>query len=172
MAHRCRPRVSTPCSATRRGTWCEPITVAKKNRRAARGHRAAGAHSHGDSGLYTSDSSGHANRYPNLFVEARDQLLRGRAGESVCESALRARRRPCAARRFAGLLFSRASVDTLIERTDNRDAVFPIRRSVKFLLATATAGRRRSRLPAGSRRTQDPSCPRFPRFQFEARGVQ
>ena len=37
------------------------------------------------------------------------------------------------------LLFSRASVDTLIG-FDNREAVFPIHRSVKFLLATATVG--------------------------------
>ena len=89
-----------------------------------------------DSGLYTSGQLGHANRY-QLFVERAIALTRpgGRIG-LVLPWGLAADHGSAPLRR---LLFSRASVDTLIG-FDNRDAVFPIHRSVKFLLATATAG--------------------------------
>ena len=90
-----------------------------------------------DSGLYASGQLGHANRY-QLFVERAIALTRpgGRLG-LVLPWGLAADHGSAPLRR---LLFSRASVDTLIG-FDNRDAVFPIHRSVKFLLATATAGR-------------------------------
>ena len=90
-----------------------------------------------DSGLYTSGQLGHANRY-QLFVERTMALTRpgGRIG-LVLPWGLASDHGSAPLRR---LLFSRTSVDTVVG-FDNHDAVFPIHRSVKFLLATATAGR-------------------------------
>jgi Eco57I restriction-modification methylase len=89
-----------------------------------------------DSGVYSAGQSGHANRY-QLFVERALALARpgGRIG-LVLPWGLAADHGSAALRR---LFFSRAAVDALVG-LDNRDAVFPIHRSVKFLLATATAG--------------------------------
>jgi hypothetical protein len=90
-----------------------------------------------DSGVYSSGQSGHANRY-QLFVERAVALTRpgGRIG-LVVPWGLAADHGSAPLRR---LLFSRTAVDAFVG-FDNRDAVFPIHRSVKFLLATATAGK-------------------------------
>ncbi|MDP1572242.1 MAG: N-6 DNA methylase [Vicinamibacterales bacterium] len=89
-----------------------------------------------DAGPYRSAGGGHANRY-QFFVERALQLVRpgGRLGLLVP----------------AGLLLDHGSAglrrrlldETALERVtgfDNRDAIFPIHRSVRFLLVSTTAG--------------------------------
>lgn len=95
-----------------------------------------------DSGVYASGQLGHANRY-QLFVERALALARpgGRIG-MVLPWGLAADHGSAPLRRQ---LFSRASIDALVG-LDNRDGVFPIHRSVKFLLVTATAGRETTRI--------------------------
>src|SRR6185295_9963884 len=89
-----------------------------------------------DSGIYAHQSDGHANRY-QLFVERAVSLARagGRIG-IVLPSGLACDHGSAPLRR---LLFSRCAVDGVIG-FDNRDGVFPIHRSVRFLLLTATSG--------------------------------
>ena len=89
-----------------------------------------------DSGVYTSQSDGQANRY-HLFVERAVALARpgGRIG-LVLPSGLATDHGSAALRR---LLFSRCDVDALVG-FDNREGVFPIHRDVRFLLITATCG--------------------------------
>jgi hypothetical protein len=90
-----------------------------------------------DSGVYASQSDGHANRY-QLFVERSVALARagGRLG-LVLPWGLASDRGNRGLRR---MLFSRCDVDAIVG-LDNRRGVFPIHRGVRFLLATATAGR-------------------------------
>ena len=87
-------------------------------------------------GVYEARYQGHANRY-QLFVERMIALTKpgGRMGVIV-PSGLAADRGSAPLRR---LLFSRASVDAIVG-FDNSKAIFPIHRSTRFLLATATAG--------------------------------
>ena len=89
-----------------------------------------------DSGTYEAQSDGHANRY-QLFAERAIALTRrgGRIG-LVLPAGLTADHGSAPLRR---LLFSRCGVDALVG-FDNRDGVFPIHRSVRFLLVTATQG--------------------------------
>jgi hypothetical protein len=89
-----------------------------------------------DSGVYTAQSSGHANRY-QLFTERALALTRrgGRAG-LVLPAGLATDHGSAALRRR---LFSSCDVDTLVA-IDNQRGIFPIHRSVRFLLLTATAG--------------------------------
>ncbi len=89
------------------------------------------------SGLYASQSGGHANRY-QLFVERAVRLTRpgGRVG-LVLPSGLATDHGSAKLRR---LLFNDCDVDAIVG-LDNRRGVFPIHRSVRFLLLTATAGR-------------------------------
>jgi hypothetical protein len=89
-----------------------------------------------DAGIYSAQSDGHANRY-QLFVERAIALTRpgGRLG-LVLPSGLATDHGSAALRR---LLFSQCDVDTLVGM-DNRRGVFPIHRSVRFLLMTASAG--------------------------------
>jgi hypothetical protein len=89
-----------------------------------------------DSGVYTSQSAGHANRY-QLFVERAVALARpgGRIG-LVLPSGLAADHGSGPLRR---LLFSRCAVDRVVG-FDNTARIFPIHRSVRFLVATATTG--------------------------------
>jgi hypothetical protein len=87
-------------------------------------------------GVYATPSDGHCNRY-QLFLERAITLTRagGRLGLVLPHgfatdhgsSPLRA------------LLFSRCSVDGLVG-FDNRRAVFPVHRSLRFLLLTAAVG--------------------------------
>jgi hypothetical protein len=89
-----------------------------------------------DSGVYASQSDGHANRY-QLFVERAIALTRpgGRFGlvlpAGLCTDH--------GSRRLRGTLFARCDVDR-IAGFDNRRAIFPVHRSVRFVLLTATAG--------------------------------
>jgi hypothetical protein len=95
-----------------------------------------------DAGVYVVDGRSHANRY-QLFVERSLQLLRagGRLG-LVVPAGVATDAGSAALRRH---LFDRASVDS-ITGMDNRGAIFPIHRSVRFALVTATAGRRTDRI--------------------------
>ena len=82
------------------------------------------------------ESDGHANRY-QLFVERAIALTRpgGRFG-LVLPSGLATDHGSAALRR---MLFSRCDVDAIVG-LDNHRGVFPIHRSVRFLLVTATHG--------------------------------
>ena len=89
-----------------------------------------------DSGVYTAQSRGHANRY-QLFTERALALARrgGRVG-LVLPAGLATDRGSAALRRR---MLSEAEVDALVS-FDNQRGVFPIHRSVRFLLLTATMG--------------------------------
>jgi hypothetical protein len=86
------------------------------------------------SGIYPLQSAGHANLY-QLFVERALSLLRrgGRMG-LVLPSGF-ATDHGCAALRRQAL--DRTTIDTFLT-IDNRDAIFPIHRGVRFLLITLT----------------------------------
>jgi len=89
-----------------------------------------------ESGIYRVDSSAHVNLY-QLFVERALQLARrgGRIG-LVLPSGLVSDAGAAPLRRH---LFGRAEVDA-ITGLDNREAIFPIHRSTRFVLLTCTAG--------------------------------
>jgi hypothetical protein len=89
-----------------------------------------------ESGVYRVDSPAHANLY-QLFVERSLQLVRrgGRIG-LVLPSGLVSDAGAAPLRRH---LFDRAEVDA-ITGLDNREAIFPIHRSTRFVLLTCTPG--------------------------------
>lgn len=88
------------------------------------------------SGVYEAQSEGHANRY-QLFVERSIALTRrgGRIG-LVLPSGLATDKGSAPLRR---LLLNRCDVDAIVG-IDNHRGIFPIHRSVRFLLLTAAAG--------------------------------
>ena len=87
-------------------------------------------------GVYGTQSVGHCNRY-QLFVERAIALMRagGRLG-LVLPSGLATDHGSAPLRAW---LFSRCSVEGLVG-FDNRQAVFPVHRSLRFLLLTAASG--------------------------------
>jgi hypothetical protein len=89
-----------------------------------------------DAGVYVTQSTGHANRY-QLFAERALALARhgGRIG-LVLPSGLATDQGSAALRRR---LIGECDVDALVG-FDNHRSVFPIHRSVRFLLVTATTG--------------------------------
>src|SRR5262249_32313375 len=89
-----------------------------------------------DAGVYEAQSDGHANRY-QLFLERSLALTRpgGRVG-LVLPAGLTADHGSARLRRW---LLSRCSVDALVG-FDNKQAIFPIHRSVRFLLLTGSSG--------------------------------
>ncbi|MQA29738.1 MAG: N-6 DNA methylase [Luteitalea sp.] len=89
-----------------------------------------------DSGVYVGQSTGHANRY-QLFLERAIALTRpgGRIGLVMPRGLLSDH----GSARLRRLLFSECGVDTLVGM-DNRRRVFPIHRSVRFVLLAATRG--------------------------------
>ena len=89
-----------------------------------------------DSGIYTAQSKGHANRY-QLFTERALALARhgGRVG-LVLPAGLATDHGSAGLRRR---LLSDCDVDALVS-FDNQRGVFPIHRSVRFHLITATRG--------------------------------
>jgi hypothetical protein len=89
-----------------------------------------------DSGVYTAQSDGHANRY-QLFLERSIALATsgGRLG-MVLPSGLVSDHGSAALRRQ---LLTQCDIDALVG-FDNHHAVFPIHRSVKFVLVTASRG--------------------------------
>jgi hypothetical protein len=90
-----------------------------------------------ESGIYRVESSAHANLY-QLFVERALQLVHrgGRVG-LVLPSGVISDAGAAALRRH---LFDRADVDS-ITGLDNREAIFPIHRSTRFVLLTCSPGR-------------------------------
>ncbi len=86
--------------------------------------------------MYHVEMRAHANRY-QLFVERALQLARpgGRIG-LVLPSGIASDAGAAPLRRY---LFDRAAVDEMTG-LDNREAIFPIHRSVRFVLLTCTAG--------------------------------
>jgi hypothetical protein len=113
-------------------------TAASGARPQSRGDAASLVRFSRDAGVYTEQSDGHANRY-QLFVERAIALTRpgGRLG-LVLPSGIAADHGSARLRRA---LFSRCAVDTIVG-FENRRGVFPIHRSVRFLLLTATNGPR------------------------------
>ena len=89
-----------------------------------------------EAGVYLARSGGHANRY-QLFVERAITLLKpgGRFG-LVVPSGFASDHGSSELRR---LVFSRCALEGLVG-FDNRRALFPVHRSVRFLLVTGTAG--------------------------------
>jgi hypothetical protein len=87
-------------------------------------------------GIYTAQSDGHANRY-QLFLERAIDLTRqgGRIG-LVLPSGLATDHGSAALRRR---LLTRCNVDAIVG-IDNHRGLFPIHRSVRFLLVTASPG--------------------------------
>ncbi len=94
------------------------------------------------SGSYRSQGGGHPNRY-QLFLERALQLARpgGRVG-LILPSGLGTDHGSAALRRH---LFDRCSIDTWLG-FDNRLAIFPIHRSVRFVLLCAANGGSTERL--------------------------
>jgi hypothetical protein len=90
-----------------------------------------------DSGLYRDTGTGHVNRY-QLFVERALHLVRpgGRLGLIVPAGLLLDH----GSARLRHRLFDQVELET-IAGFDNRDAIFPIHRSVRFLVLSATSGR-------------------------------
>jgi hypothetical protein len=90
-----------------------------------------------DASVYKAQSRGHANRY-QLFVERAMALTRpgGRVG-LVLPSGLASDHGSSSLRK---MLFTASDVDAIVG-IDNRRGVFPIHRSVRFLLVTASPGR-------------------------------
>jgi hypothetical protein len=89
-----------------------------------------------DAGIYTAQSTGHVNRY-QLFIERAIHLTRagGRIG-LVLPSGLATDHGSAALRKR---LLTRCDVDAIVG-IDNHRGVFPIHRSVRFLLVTASVG--------------------------------
>lgn len=89
-----------------------------------------------DAGVYAAQSDGHANLY-QLFLERAIALTRpgGRLG-LVLPAGLASDHGSASLRR---LLFSQCAVDGLVG-FDNRRRIFPIHRSVRFVLLSATHG--------------------------------
>jgi Eco57I restriction-modification methylase len=106
-----------------------------------------------DAGVYTAQSSGHANRY-QLFLERSMTLTRhgGRIG-LVLPSGLATDHGSASLRKR---LLAECDVDALVG-FENHQAIFPIHRSVRFLLLTAARGS-----PTGSIACRfgerDPAC--------------
>ncbi|HZT78230.1 MAG TPA: N-6 DNA methylase [Vicinamibacterales bacterium] len=89
-----------------------------------------------ESGAYVANGQGHANRY-QLFVERAIALTRGggRVG-LVLPWGFAADHGSAALRRF---VTSRADIDAIVA-IDNTRGIFPIHRSVRFVLVSATTG--------------------------------
>lgn len=105
------------------------------------------------SGCYRLQGGGHANLY-QLFAERMLQLaMRGARVGMLMPSGLLADHGSSALRQF---LFERSSIDAVIG-FDNRDALFPIHRGVRFSLLTASVGGVTGELPyrAGLTRAGD-----------------
>ena len=114
-----------------------------------------------ESGIYKVESRAHLNLY-QLFVERALQLVRpgGRIG-FVVPSGLVSDAGAAPLRRH---LLDRAEVDD-ITGLDNRLAIFPVHRSVRFVLLTCTTGRETTASAAGSvsPASTSSSAPRAPR---------
>jgi len=110
-----------------------------------------------EAGVYRIESRSHVNRY-QLFVERAIQLARpgGRIG-MVLPSGIVTDTGAAPLRRH---LFDTADVDS-VTGLDNRGGIFPIHRSLRFVLLTATAGRPTRDIACrfGMTRTEDLDAP-------------
>ncbi len=95
------------------------------------------------SGVYAWQGDGHANLY-QLFLERALTLVRTGGRLAVVLPGGFALDHGCAALRRA--LLDRTAVDTFVS-VENREGLFPIHRSLKFLLITATRGPGTTSLP-------------------------
>ena len=95
------------------------------------------------SGVYRAQGDGHVNLY-QLFIERTLTLLRsgGRLG-MVLPSGLATDHGAAPLRRA---LFDGTRIDNVVS-LENREAMFPVHRSLKFLLLSATAGGRSAMIP-------------------------
>ena len=110
-----------------------------------------------EAGIYRVPSHVHINRY-RLFVERALQLVRpgGRLGFVLPSGVMT----DAGAAPLKRHLFAQADVDT-ITGLDNRGGIFPIHRSVRFILLTCTTGRPTTRIAChfGIRRPDDLGAP-------------
>jgi hypothetical protein len=113
-----------------------------------------------ESGIYHVESRAHANLY-QLFIERALQLVRpgGRIGlvlpaGTITDAGTASLRRH---------VFDRAAIDD-ITGLDNREAIFPIHRSTRFVLLTCTSGQptRAIRCRFGITRADDLHVPSLP----------
>ena len=106
-----------------------------------------------EAGIYHVETGSHLNRY-QLFLERAIQLARrgGRLG-LVLPSGIVSDSGAAALRRH---LFDRADVES-VTGIDNRHAIFPVHRSVRFVLLQATVGRPTAQVACrfGVRRVED-----------------
>ncbi|MGE0448529.1 MAG: N-6 DNA methylase [Vicinamibacterales bacterium] len=111
-----------------------------------------------DSGVYQTRTDGHVNCY-QLFVDRAIALTRpgGRVG-MLLPSGIVSDRGSAAIRR---LLFSRCSVERIVG-FDNTRATFPIHRSVRFVLLSATAGGSTGEVACRFGETDATTLERFP----------
>ena len=137
---------STPSWAIRRGTWCA-ATAATPTLGPGAGSRRGGSSASSATPASIESKAGRTSTDISSSSSARCSS-RDRAAASASCCRLASSRMPGAAplRRH---LFDRADVDS-IAGLDNRDGIFPIHRSLRFVLLTATAGRPTSGPRAGS----------------------
>ena len=98
------------------------------------------------SGAYRWQGEGHANLYQLFLERALAVTRRGGRVAMVVPSGF-ALDHGCA--RLRSELLDRTSIDTFVT-VENREALFPIHRGLKFLLMTATRGGRTIRIPCRS----------------------
>ena len=98
------------------------------------------------SGTYRWQSEGHANLY-QLFLERALALTRSGGRIAMVVPSGFALDHGCA--RLRSAVLDRTSIDTFVT-VENRDALFPIHRGLKFLLVTATSGPRTTSIPCRS----------------------
>jgi len=96
-----------------------------------------------DSGAYRWQGDGHANLY-QLFLERALSLARPSGRVALVLPSGFAFDHGCA--RLRSAVLDRTTIDTYVT-VDNRDAVFPIHRSLKFLLLTTTCAGRTTVVP-------------------------
>jgi Eco57I restriction-modification methylase len=114
----------------------------REDRRADRARTSALIRFFRSSGIYRCQGAGHPNRY-QLFVERAFQLARpGGRVALIVPAGLGTDHGSASLRHY---LFERCSIDTWLG-FDNRHAIFPIHRSVGFVLLCAASGGRTDRL--------------------------
>jgi len=99
-----------------------------------------------ESGVYSWQGEGHANLY-QVFLERALRLMRTGGRLAIVLPSGFAQDYGCANLRRT--LLDRYAVDTFVT-IDNRDAIFPIHRGLKFLLITAVRQGRTTRIPCRS----------------------
>jgi hypothetical protein len=98
------------------------------------------------SGAYGWQGDGHANLY-QLFLERALAVTRHGGRVAMVVPSGFALDHGCA--RLRSELLNRTSIDTFVT-VENREALFPIHRGLKFLLVTATRGERTATIPCRS----------------------